>query len=145
MRITPFAPSCPYSAAPLGPFKTVTDSMSLGLIFEIPSPPSTPPPKVWEPKLLLLELSMGMPSITYRGWELPDNEEFPLITILEDPDIPEEEVVTCTPAIFADRAVPRLVSRALTKSDPFNSPVAYVKAFLSRSIPKAVTTISSRE
>src|SRR5690606_27674454 len=120
-------------------------SISFGLILEIPSPPSTPVANVCDPKLLLFELSMGTPSITYKGWELPDKDEFPLMTTREDPDMPEAAVVTCTPAIFADNAVPKLVSLALSKSSPLSSPVAYVSAFLSLWIPKAVTTTSSKE
>ena len=59
--MTPLPARNPYNAAALGPFRTVTDSISSGLMSAAPFGKSTPPPEPALPKLLL---STGTPSTT---------------------------------------------------------------------------------
>ena len=90
ITITPLPALKPYKAAALGPFNTVIDSMSSGLISAAPFGKSTPPP---EPALPKLELLIGTPSTTYKGSLFPVIEELPLNTILDEaPTLPEVPV-----------------------------------------------------
>ena len=116
MITAPFLAREPYNAAAAAPFKIVIVSTSSGLISPARLPKSTlfpivPPAEV--------ELLIGNPSTTNKGWLSPSNELAPRIIIFaEPPKVPDAEF-TLTPETLPARELITLVSRALIKSSPF--------------------------
>ncbi|MNZ87108.1 hypothetical protein D3C78_1059570 [compost metagenome] len=126
--ITPAPALDPYNAAAAAPFNTLIDSISSGLMFEIPSPKSAPPYCPAEPSVLAAPVIMALPELllfigtpfnTYNGCDEPVNEEDPLIITLAAPPGPEAGVATLTPATFPAKAFATLTSRACVNSSPF--------------------------
>src|SRR5262249_6600122 len=107
----------PYNEAAVGPFNTVYDSISSGLIFHVS------------------EL-IGIPSTTYRLISFPLNKTVGLRRSSADGP-------TDKPATLPVRPVMGLASLALVRSSPFTSCTAYPSFLTSFLIPKAVTTTSS--
>src|SRR6186997_1293063 len=91
IMMTPLAALDPYNAVPEAPLRTVTDSMSSGLMSLTLLPKSKPPFKSSVPTTPLLT---GTPSTTNRGWFEPLNEEKPRMMIREEaPGDPEADVI----------------------------------------------------
>src|SRR5690625_2516531 len=84
IKMTPFPALDPYKAAADAPFNTDIDSILSGSKSPSPFPISM---EGFQKSLLdaPVKLSIGIPSITIRGWLSPVRELFPRSTILEDP------------------------------------------------------------
>ena len=99
MMIAPLDASEPYKAAAAAPFNTVMDSISCGLrSFPLDAKSRFRTEYLSVPPIHILigskvELFIGTPSITYRGWLLPDMEVmFRNTTVVDDPGAPPVEV-----------------------------------------------------
>src|SRR5690606_38686948 len=100
MMTAPLAALTPYSAVAAAPFRTDMDSTSAGLmsaaLFDIP---------LAELADSMVELSMGTPSTTKRGWlSAAGSKEFtPRMMILALCPGAPPELVICTPATWPCR------------------------------------------
>src|SRR5690606_32503964 len=108
--MTPLPARDPYNAAAEAPLSTDMLAIFSGLRSPSPFPISV---EGFQKSLLVapVKLSMGIPSMTIRGWLSPVRELFPLRTILEDPAGPLLPRITCRPAILPDIALAILFSR----------------------------------
>src|SRR5450759_285891 len=114
--------------------------MSSGLILLKPSPWSVPPQRpACEPTVL----SIGIPSITYRGWLFPPSDLLPRIITRDDPAGPVPALVTLTPATLPWMDAPKLSSLAWVRLAPGTLVTADCNDLVFLSTPRAVTTTSS--
>ncbi|MNR03506.1 hypothetical protein D3C85_1194010 [compost metagenome] len=117
---TPFAASLPYKAAADGPLNTEIDSISSGLMFEIPSP-VCPMPVNKSLGWVLVNEGMGIPSTTYNALLFPEIDFVPRITTLALPPTPEELALMVTPATLPTKLFTKLASFTLLTSSPLIS------------------------
>ncbi|MNY01991.1 hypothetical protein D3C86_1345450 [compost metagenome] len=116
-RITPLAALDPYIAAAEGPLSTEMFSISSGFRSWIRLPTSLPALPLTVEVVLMSELSIGVPSITYKGWLFPVMELMPRSsTRVEPPMLPPDEM-TCKPATLPEMALRALVGRVVSSSD----------------------------
>ena len=146
--MAPLLAALPYKTVASGPFKTVTDSISFGLISDILLVKSLevlfcPAAAGTELTASMEELSLITPSMTNKGWLLRDSELYPLNTIVdEDPGTPDVEVMVA-PAIRPCNPLTKLSRCVSFNSAPFTSCVEYPKSLFLRLISMATTTSSN--
>ena len=104
---TPFAALLPYRDAADAPFKTLTDSISLGLISLRRDPCVTPPlpPVMLLPPAYVVVLSSGTPSTIIKGCIEPSIVFAPLILIVLPAPGSPLDLVILTPEAFPLRAL----------------------------------------
>ncbi|KAF5048149.1 hypothetical protein DSECCO2_453080 [anaerobic digester metagenome] len=87
---------------------------------------------------------MGTPSMTNKGWLLPEMDLAPLISIFDEPPIFPVDPEICKPETFPTREFIGFVTppRDLIISSALTSATEYPSDFFSRLIPSAVTTTS---
>ncbi len=117
----PFEALEPYNAAAAGPFNTVTDSISSGLI-SLPRLPKSTLERSLDPPTLLV-LSIGVPSTTISAWLFPAIEEPPRKTTRDE--LPGEFDVE---VIFTPATLPAKELIALELRPSVNSSLLIVGA-----------------